>query len=98
MIDTDTKVTGKLNSDTANESVMNWLPNSRTPSLPETINCKERRMSATICEKISLGAAVLSPYHSLSGGWLQCEALLPLDMLVFNCEVRKVFSGVTLRP
>lgn len=68
MIDADTKVTGKLNSDTANENVMNWLPNSRTPSLLETINCKERRMSATICEKISLGAAVLSPYHSLREG------------------------------
>lgn len=83
MIDTNIKVTGKLNSDTVNESVMNWLPNSRTPNLLETIKGKERRMSVTIYENISLGTAVLSPYHSHSGGWLQCEALLPFDMLYF---------------
>lgn len=61
MTDIDTTVTGKLNSDTVYESVMNWLPNSRTPSLLEIIKGKERRMSVTICEKIYLGTAVLSP-------------------------------------
>lgn len=70
MIDTDIKVTGKLNSDIVNKSIMNWLSNSRTPNLLETIKAKERRMSMTIYEKISLRKAVLSPYHSCSGGWL----------------------------
>lgn len=79
---------------------MNWLYNSTTPSLFETIRYKERRNRVTVQEEISLktSIAVLCPYNSFWGGCLGYVVFLSFNQLFFNFAVRKVFNETTLRP
>ena len=76
----DVKVTLRLNSEITKRSAMNWLHNSWTPSLFETIKSKERSKGVTIYEGISLetARAVVSPYDSFWGWRFRYVAYYPL--------------------
>lgn len=93
MMDIDVKVTVKMNSDIIKEIIINWLPNSRIPSLFETIKGKLRRKSVTIYKEISWETAGLSLYNSFSGRWSGCVALLPFDILDFNFQIERSSMG-----
>lgn len=96
----DVEVTVRLNSEITKRSAVNWLYNSWTPRLFETIKSKERSKGVTIYEGFSLetARAVVSLYDSFWDWRFRYMAYYPLTHCFFNFEVRMVFNRTALRP